>query len=120
QTNLAAAYAAAGREAEAREILAQLEEVAATRYVSPYHLAIIHLRLGERERALSLLEQAYATGDGWLVWIGVEPELDALRGDPRFENLLRRTNNPTSARRAPAASATRAADQTVATPRMSE
>jgi TolB-like protein/Flp pilus assembly protein TadD len=120
QTNLAAAYAAAGREAEAREILAQLEEVAATHYVSPYHLAIIHLRLGERERALSLLEQAYATGDGWLVWLGVEPELDALRDDPRFENLLRRTNNPTSARRAPAAATTRAADQTTATPRMSE
>ncbi|MFL6228569.1 MAG: protein kinase domain-containing protein [Pyrinomonadaceae bacterium] len=119
QTNLAAAYAAAGRTAEAREVLRHLEEMAATRYVSPYHLAVTYLRLGDRDRALSLLEQAYASGDGWLVWIGVEPELDALRGEPRFENLLRRTNNPKAVRRA-AAAAAHAADQTSAAPRTSE
>jgi serine/threonine protein kinase/TolB-like protein/Tfp pilus assembly protein PilF len=112
-TVLAASYAAAGRDAEARAVLEQLDEMARTRYVSPYHLAITHLRLNDRERALALLEEAQATGDGWLVWIGVEPELDPLRADPRFENLLRRTNNPTSARR-DATRATSSADATSA------
>jgi serine/threonine protein kinase/tetratricopeptide (TPR) repeat protein len=96
---LAAALAAAGHEQEARAALQQLRETAQSRYVSPYHLAIVHLYLGERDRALALLEEAYAAGEGWLVWIGVEPQLDPLRGEPRFENLLRRTNNPSLAAR---------------------
>ncbi|MDT7605407.1 MAG: eukaryotic-like serine/threonine-protein kinase, partial [Acidobacteriota bacterium] len=120
-TNLAAAYAAAGRDAEAREVLARLEEMAASRYVSPYHLAITHLRLGDRARALTLLEESYAAGDGWLVWLGVEPEFDSLRGESRFENLLRRTNNPASSRRASGvATSTRALDPTTAKPHTSD
>jgi serine/threonine protein kinase/tetratricopeptide (TPR) repeat protein len=98
---LAAALAAAGREQEARAALAQLNELAKTRYVSPYHVAVVHLYLGERDRALQLLEEAYAQRDGWLVWLGVEPQLDTLQTEPRFENLLRRTDNPALARRAP-------------------
>ncbi|HEX8070474.1 MAG TPA: protein kinase [Pyrinomonadaceae bacterium] len=91
---LGAAYAAAGRVARARAVLARLAEMSARCYVSPYHVAFIHLWLGERERALALLEEAYRVGDGWLIWLGVEPELDALRAESRFEELLRRTNNP--------------------------
>ena len=47
---LGASYAAAGREADAHRVMDQLNEMAATRYVSPYHLSLIHLWLGDRER----------------------------------------------------------------------
>ncbi len=91
---LGASYAAAGRESDARRVLSQLKEMSATRYVSPYHLSLIHLWLGERERALSLLEKAQSIGDGWLVWLAVEPQFDPLRDEPRFDEILKRTLNP--------------------------
>ncbi|HYY93431.1 MAG TPA: protein kinase, partial [Pyrinomonadaceae bacterium] len=91
---LGEAYAAAGRFEEAKEVLGRLGELAARRYVSPYHLALIHCHLGDKELALALLNEAYALRDAWLVWLGVEPQLDSLRTDPRFVELLRLTNNP--------------------------
>lgn len=95
---LGASYAAAGRESDARRVLSQLKEMSATRYVSPYHLSLIHLWLGERDVALSLLEKAQSIGDGWLVWLAVEPQFDALRDEPRFDEILKRTLNPKLAR----------------------
>ena len=52
---------------------------------------MIHLHLGERERALELLLNAYAIRDAWVVWLGVEPQWDPLRGEPAFEEILRDT-----------------------------
>jgi tetratricopeptide (TPR) repeat protein len=101
---LGGAYAAAGRVAEAQDVLRRLGQMIAHRYVSPYHLALIHCHLGDRELALSLLEEAYALRDAWVAWLGVEPQLDPLRSDPRFLDLLRRTNNPLAESHARAAS----------------
>ncbi|MEJ7617997.1 MAG: tetratricopeptide repeat protein [Pyrinomonadaceae bacterium] len=102
---LGSAYAAAGRGEEARRVLAELRKLAGNRYVTPYHLALIHLHLGERDAALGLLEESVAVGDPWIVWLGVEPQFDTLRADARFIELLRRTRNPSAlaARRADAA-----------------
>jgi serine/threonine protein kinase/tetratricopeptide (TPR) repeat protein len=91
---LGEAYAAAGRVEEAKEVLSKLGEIASRRYVSPYHLALIHCHLGDKELALALLNEAFALRDAWLVWLGVEPQLDSLRSDPRFAELLHLTNNP--------------------------
>jgi serine/threonine protein kinase/tetratricopeptide (TPR) repeat protein len=102
---LGGAYAAAGRVAAAQDVLRRLGEMIAHRYVSPYHLALIHCHLGDRELALSLLEEAYALRDAWVAWLGVEPQLDPLRSDPRFLDLLRRTNNPLAESHARAAGA---------------
>jgi len=89
-----AAYAEAGRIDKARRVLAQLEEEARRRFVTPYHRALIHLHLGERERTLELLEESVTSGEPWIVWLGVEPQFESLRTDSRFVELLRRTNNP--------------------------
>jgi len=91
---LGAAYAAAGRHSDARVALNQLQEMSERSYVSPYHIAVIHLLLGDRETALEFLQEAYRVNDGWLVWLGVEPTLDPLRGEPAFEELLEKTRNP--------------------------
>jgi tetratricopeptide (TPR) repeat protein len=93
---LGAAYAAAGRHEDARAVLDRLRAMSAHCYVSPYHRALIQLSLGEREVALALLQEAYTINDAWLVWLGVEPQLDALRGEPVFEDLLSKTRNPAS------------------------
>jgi tetratricopeptide (TPR) repeat protein len=89
-----AAYAAAGRTNDARAALDRLREMSATGYVSPYHRALIHLHLGEREPALELLAEASAINEGWLVWLGVEPQFDALRSEPAFAEILLKTKNP--------------------------
>ena len=90
-----AAYAAAGRQTEARKVLEQLEHARAHSYVSPYHRAMIHLHLGDRERALELLLDAYTIKDAWIVWMGVEPQWDPLRGEPVFDQILRDLRHPT-------------------------
>jgi len=91
---LGAAYAAAGRESDARAVLDRLAQLSVHGYVSPYHLSLIHLHLGERERALQLVLDAYAVRDAWVVWLGVEPQFDPLRGEPAFEKVLRDLRHP--------------------------
>jgi len=45
------------------------------------------------------LQEAYKINDGWLVWLGVEPQFDPLRGEPAFEELLDKTRNPAVGRK---------------------
>ncbi|HEV7797393.1 MAG TPA: protein kinase [Pyrinomonadaceae bacterium] len=93
---LGAAYASAGRTTEARAALDRLNELSTTGYVSPYHRALIHLLLGEREAALRLLREASDIKEGWLAWLAVEPQLDLLRAEPGFVEILAKTRNPAS------------------------
>ncbi|HEX8719808.1 MAG TPA: protein kinase, partial [Pyrinomonadaceae bacterium] len=100
---LACAYAASGRQREARALLSEMRARAdGEHFVTPYHRALVHLQLGERSAALDLLEEAVESNDPWVVWLGTEPQLDPLRGHPRFRDLLSRTNNPAASRPAPA------------------
>lgn len=77
-------------------MLGQLNELDAARFVTPYHRAFIHLHLGQRDEALRLLEQSISVSDPRFVWLRSEPQLDPLRADPRFDELLRRTGIPTA------------------------
>ncbi|MGA3074406.1 MAG: winged helix-turn-helix domain-containing protein [Bryobacteraceae bacterium] len=87
---LAHTYACAGELSEAAVMLCELENLSEQRYVSPYWLALVYAGLGERSRALELLSRAYEERDVWLTWLGVDPRFDALRGEPRLQELLRR------------------------------
>jgi TolB-like protein/Tfp pilus assembly protein PilF len=90
------AYAAArgGRRDEARALLQELQERARRQHVSPFFLAVAHIGLGESTAAIERLERAYAERD-WLVCVlKTDPIFDPLRGDPRFQDLLRRINFP--------------------------
>jgi len=89
--SLAATHAAMGKAGEARALLAQLgNDSAAGRHVPPFSLAVAHLHLGERDRALDLLAESLEARDVWSVWMPTEPQLDPLRGETRFAELLRR------------------------------
>ncbi len=87
---LSLAYAAAGRRAEAQQLLTELSEVAKQHHVPPYRLAEIYATLGQKDQAFAALEKAFQAHEMHLCNLRVEPTLDALRGDPRFADLLRR------------------------------
>jgi len=85
---LARAYGLSGNKMEAEKILDQLEKLSQERYVSAYSFALIYLGLGDKEEALRWLEQSYQDRAGSDIgFIRVDPLLDPLRGDPRFEAL---------------------------------
>jgi tetratricopeptide (TPR) repeat protein len=79
-----------GRQDEARSILKELEERRRVRYVSPVAMAMIQVALGDVEASFDLLERAHEDRRGWLAYLKIEPVLDPLRADPRFQRLLER------------------------------
>jgi hypothetical protein len=83
------AYAAAGRTRDARTVLARLAAAGATRHVSAYHLAVIHIALGDTTAGLDALEHARAEQSPWIGYVAVDPRVDPVRHDPRFTALLR-------------------------------
>ena len=91
---LGRAYAAAGKREQARKMLEQLKKRAQRSYVSRYELALIYTGLGEKEQAFAWLEQAYEEHDRRLVELEAGPQVDPLRSDQRFQDLLRRMNFP--------------------------
>ena len=88
--SLGLAYALAGKEVEARRILAELEDQSKREYVPSDNMALVCLGLGERDRAFAWLEKAFAQRSAFLVWLNVFPELDSIRSDQRFQQLVRR------------------------------
>lgn len=83
-----AAYAQAGERDKAMAILRQAET--SREYVSPGELYVLYAALGEREKAFSSLEKAYAVHDPQLQYLKIDPIADQLRDDQRFKDLLRR------------------------------
>jgi hypothetical protein len=71
-----------------------LEAEARKRYISPYNRGLILLALGEREKAMELLESAFDTKDIRMVFLHVEPRWEPLRDDQRFQSLLRKMSLP--------------------------
>jgi serine/threonine protein kinase/tetratricopeptide (TPR) repeat protein len=91
---LAQSYAEAGSPKDARQILDDLTKLGQDKYVAPHFFAGIHIGLGEDERALAYLEKSYAEHCHWLIYLHIDPSMDRLRGDPRFQDLLRRVGLP--------------------------
>ena len=84
------ALAVSGDAAGARRVLAELQHLAPSRYVSPIYIAAIYTGLGENHTALDWLDRAYKERTDRLVYLAVEPMADPLRSDPRFTQLLQK------------------------------
>ncbi len=84
----------AGKDSEARGVLNELSCRAQCEYVPVVQLAFVHISLGEMDAALGMLEKAYTEGAWELVFMQVEPWLDPLRDEPRFQNLQQRMRFP--------------------------
>jgi non-specific serine/threonine protein kinase len=91
---LAHAYGVVGDKAAAQKILDQLKEQSVRSYVSSYSIAEVYLALGDRDQAFEWLEKAYEERARAMAMLSVEPKVDPLRSDHRFEDLLHRMNLP--------------------------
>src|SRR6266700_1896311 len=96
-TFYAAAKAQAGDKDAARRMLSELDEISRHREVVGYLRALLYLSLNNKEEALRWLEQGYEERDGAnMSWLKVDPLLDSLHGDPRFEALAQKVVAPKS------------------------
>lgn len=91
---LAHTLGTAGRNKEALQILDELTELGKQKYVAPYFFAGIYVGLGENDRAIEYLERSYEEHSHWLIYLHIDPGMDALRDNPRFQDLLRRVGLP--------------------------
>jgi tetratricopeptide (TPR) repeat protein len=91
-SNVGYAYAVSGQPAKAREVLDALTDLARQRYVSPDCQALGYVGLADRDQAFAWLDKAVEDRSEWPCKFRVDPVLDPLRTDPRFDALLRRTN----------------------------
>jgi TolB-like protein/DNA-binding SARP family transcriptional activator len=87
---LGQAYAVAGEIDKALEVLDTLDKWSKHYYVSPFHRGRIYAALGRIDEVFAWFEAAYEERSFYLSWFKVEPELDPLRSDPRFQSLLQR------------------------------
>jgi len=91
KATLAYSLACTGDRSYAKQVAAELEAKTNTEeYVSPVEVAIVHIALGDKERALDWVERAVDDRRGWAAYLRVNPILDPLRGEPRFEAIVRR------------------------------
>jgi tetratricopeptide (TPR) repeat protein len=88
--SLGFAYGMAGKQAEARAIIDQLDALSNRRYVSPLYFAIVYAGLKENDKAIEYLTKAYEARHPGLVLIRIEPMFDGLRSDERFKQLIKR------------------------------
>jgi serine/threonine protein kinase/Flp pilus assembly protein TadD len=88
--SLGGVFAAWGKEEEARNVLRELEEMGQRKYVPQVFVATIFAGLGDKDRALTSLERAYEDRCSWLLrCLVADARLDSLRGEARFQNLVR-------------------------------
>ena len=84
------AYAQAGRRADAVQLLGELKKRQQTGYVPAGAFVNAYLGLGDTDEAFTWFERAYEEQSNILIYIKVFPLYDPLRGDPRFQDLVRR------------------------------
>ena len=89
-SNLGRALAQAGRAQEARQELARLDRLGRDGFGVGFAQALIHVDLGERDPALAALERGVTDLSQMQMYLNVEPALDGLRADPRFQALRRK------------------------------
>jgi tetratricopeptide (TPR) repeat protein len=80
-------YGRSDQSAQARHALQELLQSNRNHPVDATIVAWAYLGIGDKDQALAWLEKAYAQHSNELVTLKVSPAYDALRGDPRFQDL---------------------------------
>ena len=91
---LCTAYVRSGMMEEAQSVHDRWSKIAETSYVPPYFLGLCNVALGNKEKAVELLEEARLERSGWILWLATEPKLDSMRDYPPFIELIKRTGLP--------------------------
>ncbi len=93
-TPYAWALARSGRRREALATLDELRRISKPRDPAPFRIAMVHIGLGETDRAFEWLQKALEARDWQMTLLKIEPTFDGLRSDPRFAALLERVGLP--------------------------
>ena len=91
---LGGVYAKHGKKEQAIDILAELQELSLSRYISPFERALIHFNLGRKDEGFALLTKAFEDRCVELISIHLDPRFDVVRNDLRFKTLVRRLGLP--------------------------
>ncbi|HYJ90381.1 MAG TPA: hypothetical protein VEV84_03665 [Pyrinomonadaceae bacterium] len=88
------AYAKTGQREKALAVIDRWKEGEKKKYVMNYWVAVTYAALGDKDAAFAELEKAYQNHDWFLQRIKVDPFMDPLRDDPRFDAIVKRLNLP--------------------------
>jgi eukaryotic-like serine/threonine-protein kinase len=86
---LGGAYASAGRPADARRVLDDLQKQVHERYICPYEMATVYAGLGDRAQTLQWLKKGVEQRADCMPWMNMDPKLDLLRQTPEFKEIER-------------------------------
>lgn len=78
------------RSEEARTLLREVVAENQRLHVNPFQIAQVFFVIGDADEGFEWLEKAYEAGDGGIIWMQVEHELDGVRDDPRYLTLLKK------------------------------
>lgn len=87
---LGLAYAVSGKKEQTMKLAETFKSAAKKRYIPPTYFGMLFAGMGDKDKALVWLEKAFAERADGLTWLNVEPMLDDVRSDPRFQNLIHR------------------------------
>jgi tetratricopeptide (TPR) repeat protein len=94
RAELGSVYAIAGRIEEAKRILRECEEAnESDKDVNPQRLALIHWKLGNKNRAFDWLEKAFEARTVTPFALRLHPLFDEITSDPRYDELQKRTTS---------------------------
>jgi DNA-binding winged helix-turn-helix (wHTH) protein len=82
-----------GRQREARKILEELQLTRRAEYIDAYYMTLLMEALGRRADAFTELERAVEENSAALYILDVDPQMDSLRGEPRFTELRNRLHS---------------------------
>ncbi len=87
---LSYALAISEQESQSLELLDQLNEISMEQYIPALYFALIHMGLGNNDRAFEWIDKAIQERSAYLAYFAVDPKLDRLRSNPRFSEVIRR------------------------------
>lgn len=94
EAQLGYAYAAAGRTADARAVLKELDAHGREQYVSSFGIALIHDRLGDPSSALAALRRAYQDHAVEFAMADQYPPFTTIAAEPAFQTIMRHVGRP--------------------------
>lgn len=83
------AHGMAGRKSETEKLLHELEASSSPRLVLPNNFISIYLGLNDKKKAMEWMERNFRERQSAIIVLGIEPKYDALRDEPRFQEMLR-------------------------------
>ncbi len=84
------ALAVGGKRAEAVQVLGALLDQSRKEYVAPYDIGLVYTGLGDRDQAVYWLGKSFESRDPEILHLPMDPLLDSLHGDPRFQAVVSR------------------------------